>query len=56
MIFMQTVTMCRSEEFCLYCKETGGEYGVPVVYYCQGWPCHTKDKPCLFVQAGGKRV
>jgi hypothetical protein len=53
---MKTVYMCRSDEFCPDCTETGGEYGIPVEYRCMAiGRCDFPQVDCLFVQAGGKR-
>jgi len=53
---MITTTFCKPEHFCPYCKETGGEYGVPLTFYCFENPCEYPGRMCMFVQAGGKRV
>jgi len=53
---MRTVTICRIEQFCPYCKETGGEYGTPREFYCMsGGFCRYPGKRCLYVEKGGKR-
>ena len=54
---MKTVYMCRANEFCPSCKETGGEYSSPSQYHCMigDDKCHSPDVDCLFVQKGGKR-
>jgi hypothetical protein len=54
---MKTCYMVRSDEFCPYCKETGGEYGMPAQYHCMIGDCGCKFPyvDCLFVQNGGKR-
>ena len=54
---MKTVYMCRNNEFCPYCKETGGEYCIPTQYHCMiGCErCSFPEVNCLFVQNGGKR-
>ena len=54
---MKTVYMCRVDEFCPDCTETGGEYGTTAQYHCMAVDgCRMKDVNCMFVQSGGKRV
>lgn len=55
---MKTVYMCRHNEFCPDCTETGGELPqAPTQYHCMAVDgCRTKDVNCMFVQSGGKRV
>ena len=52
---MRVAVMCRTEEFCFCCYETGWEYGTPVKYYCNTEMCSNPEKDCMFVQNGGKR-
>ena len=52
---MRTVVMCRPDQFCGSQKETGGEYGVPLEYYCMEEKCRYPEKMCLFVGCGGNR-
>ncbi len=56
---MKTCYMVRSNEFCPYCKETGGELPqAPAQYHCMigDEHCLFPRVNCLFVQNGGKRV
>ena len=53
---MITTTYCKSEHFCPHCKETGGEYEVPLTFYCFENPCEYPGRMCMFVQKGGKRA
>lgn len=52
---MKTVVFCKPEEFCMFCKETGGEYGVPLEFKCMAEGCKQPGTNCLFVQHGGNR-
>jgi len=52
---MKTVVYCTPEQFCTCQKETGGEYGVPLTFYCMAEKCVSPSKQCLFVMQGGKR-
>ena len=53
---MITTTFCKPECFCPYCKETGGEYGVSLTFYCFENPCEYPGRECMFVQNGGTRA
>lgn len=52
---MKTVHMCSADAFCIDCKESGGEYGVPEVYYCMAAHCTSPGKDCEYIRHGGKR-
>jgi hypothetical protein len=52
---MITTTFCRTEHFCPFCKETGGEYSIPVTFYCFETPCQNPGVQCEYVRNGGVR-
>lgn len=53
---MRIAVFCQPQELCFSCYETGGEYGVPLVFHCKDEVCKYPERECLFVKAGGKRV
>jgi hypothetical protein len=52
---MITTTFCKPEHFCPFCSETGGEYGVPLTFYCFQDLCPYPGRMCMFVKKGGLR-
>lgn len=52
---MKTVYMCRQNEFCPSCTETGGEYSITAQYHCMAERCLYHHVDCMFVQNRGKR-
>ena len=52
---MHRTVMCQTSEFCMDQHEQGGEYGIPLSYWCMASVCQYPEKRCLFVQNGGVR-
>ena len=54
---MKTETQCKRDEYCPYCKTTGGEIPEgPQEWYCTVLvECQDKDKNCLYRQHLVKR-
>jgi len=53
---MRPVYHCQPDEFCVSQRETGGEYGIPLEFYCMAMHCAYPGKMCLYVKMGGKRL
>lgn len=51
---MKTVHHCAPSEFCVYQKETGGEYGVPLEIVCMANPCPFPQRQCLVKKLSGE--
>ena len=53
---MKTVVYCKPEDFCIFCKETGGELPqAPLQFWCMATECPTPEKRCEFAKRGGVR-
>ena len=48
---MRIAVFCNTDELCFSCYETGGEYGVPLVFHCKAEKsdnCKFPDKQCMY--------
>jgi predicted RNA-binding protein with PUA domain len=53
---MQTVYHTSPAQFCVECKETGGDlFQAPLQFWCMAMECPTPEKRCEFVKHGGVR-
>jgi hypothetical protein len=53
---MKTVVYCKPEDFCIFCKETGGILPqAPLTFHCMSEPCKQPECNCEYVKHGGTR-